>query len=79
MTYFELRFFKGDGYCYRLQEFSNFASAKEIFDDAVRVSKEFHKLIAKKPHIANMIAYQIQLVERNTAMTWLTEHEVWNA
>ena len=79
MTYFELRLFKADGTCFRVDEFRKQADAETHFDKAVDQTVGFHKLVADEPQISKLIAHQIQLVERNDAMTWLTEHSNWAA
>lgn len=79
MTFFELRLFKADGTCFRVDEIGNLADATKKFDRAVKVTSDYHKLIAVEPTIAKLCAFQIQLVERNNAMTWLTEHNNWVA
>lgn len=79
MTYFELRLFRADGTCFRVDEFRKHADAKTHFDKAVDQTVSFHKLASDEPQISNVIAHQVQLVERNNAMTWLTEHNNWAA
>ena len=79
MTYFELRLFKADGTCFRVDEFHKQADAETHFDKAVDQTVGFHKLVVNEPQISNFIAHQIQLVERNDAMTWLAEHSNWGA
>lgn len=79
MTYFELRLFNQGGTCFRISEFRKHSDAKTHFDKAVDQSVIWHKLIDDEPQICNLIAYEIQLVERNNAMTWLTEHNNWTA
>lgn len=82
-TYFEIRFFRVDGYCFAVNEFGASDKPSEIFADKVRTAKE---LIAKarafdleEKAIQAFIPHQIQLVERDDAMTWLTEHDNWVA
>lgn len=79
MTYFELRLFGENGDCFRVAEYSNRAAAKNSFDKAVNQTVGFHKLIADEPRISKIIAHEIQLVERDNAMTWLVEHNNWAA
>lgn len=79
MTYFEIRFFGQKGDCFRVDEFRRYEDAKERFDKDVIQSNEWHKLIEVEPLVGKAIAHQIQLVERNDAMTWLTEHNNWAA
>jgi len=79
MTYFELRLFKANGTCFRVDEFRKHADAKAHFDKAVDQTVSFHKLVSDEPQISNVIAHQVQLVERNDAMTWLAEHSNWVA
>ena len=77
MTYFELRLFGQKGNCFRVAEFRKHADAKAQFDKAVDQSAAFHKLAADEPMISKIVAHQVQLVERNDAMTWLAEHDNW--
>ena len=79
MTYFELRLFGQEGNCFRVDEFRRYDDAKERFDKAVIQSSQFHKLVAIEPLVGKVIAHQVQLVERNDAMTWLSEHNNWAA
>ena len=79
MTYFELRLFRADGTCFRVDEFRKHSDAKTHFDKAVDQTVSFHKLVPDEPQVSNVIAHQVRLVGRNNGMTWLTEHNNWVA
>ena len=75
MTYFEIRCFKDNEYCFKNLEITTFKKAKEIFDRMVLQIKMLH---AKKEISSDVYAHKIQLVERNNNMTWLVEHDIFS-
>ena len=82
-TYFEIRFFRIDGYCFAVNEFAASDKPSEIFADKVNAAKD---LLAKarsfdleEKAVQALIPHHIQLVERDEHMTWLTEHDNWVA
>jgi hypothetical protein len=79
MTYFEVRLFGANGNCFRVHEFQSYQEAEKRFSNSVSQSKRLHKLIEIEPFVSKVVAHQIQMVERDNAMTWLVEHNNWAA
>ncbi len=78
---FEIRFFKKDGTCHRVKEYSNSAHALDVYDRAVKQCKELLALdysgVDADPD--SFLYHGVQMVVRNDEMTWLGVNAEWNS
>ena len=80
MTYFyELRAFNHKGECFDVREYSSEADAQSKFKRFVSNTKAGHKRCLKNKIKPTFLAYQMQLVKRDSGYTGLEQLAIWTA